>query len=108
MLLGIAGFEFRYQMRKPVFWVAVAIFFLLAFGADLERERQHRHTARRPQERALRDRRRDLIFALFYLFVTTAFVANAIVRDDSTGFGPIVRATPVTAPTSCSGGSSAA
>src|SRR4029079_17135906 len=30
-------------------------------------------------------------------FVVTAFVANAIVRDDSTGFAPIVRATSVTA-----------
>ena len=34
---------------------------------------------------------------LFYLFVVTAFVANAIVRDDSSGFAPIVRATSVTA-----------
>ena len=33
---------------------------------------------------------------VFYLFVVTAFVANAIVRDDSSGFAPIVRATSVT------------
>ena len=32
MLLGIAGFEIRYQLRNPVFWVAIAIFFLLGFG----------------------------------------------------------------------------
>ena len=32
------------------------------------------------------------VFSLFYLFVVTAFVANAIVRDDSTGFSPIIRA----------------
>ena len=33
---------------------------------------------------------------IFYLFVITAFVANAIVRDDSSGFAPVVRATRVT------------
>ena len=33
---------------------------------------------------------------LFYLFVVTAFVANAIVRDETTGFAPMVRATSVT------------
>ena len=37
------------------------------------------------------------VFSLFYLFIVTAFVANAIVRDDNSGFAPIVRATSVTA-----------
>ena len=32
MLFGITGFEIRYQLRNPVFWVAVAIFFLMGFG----------------------------------------------------------------------------
>jgi ABC-type transport system involved in multi-copper enzyme maturation permease subunit len=30
------------------------------------------------------------------MFVTTAFVSNAVIRDDETGFGPIVRSTKVT------------
>ena len=33
MFLKIAGFEFRYQTRNPVFWVAAILFLLLAFGA---------------------------------------------------------------------------
>ena len=33
--------------------------------------------------------------AVFFMFVTTAFVANVIVRDDETGFGPIIRSTRV-------------
>ena len=33
MFSKIAGFEFRYQLRNPVFWVAAGIFFLLTFGA---------------------------------------------------------------------------
>ena len=28
----IAVFEFRYQVRQPVFWVAGVLFFLLTFG----------------------------------------------------------------------------
>ena len=32
MLLGITGFEIRYQLRNPVFWVSLAIFFLMGFG----------------------------------------------------------------------------
>ena len=28
----LAAFEIRYQLRNPVFWVSVAIFFLLGFG----------------------------------------------------------------------------
>jgi hypothetical protein len=31
--------------------------------------------------------------SIFYMFVTTAFVSNVVVRDDETGFGPIVRST---------------
>ena len=33
MFAGILGFELRYQLKNPVFWVAVVIFFLMAFGA---------------------------------------------------------------------------
>ena len=99
MLLGITGFEIRYQLRNPV---------LLGCGRDLlparlrpdgERERQHRHARRRARERAVtRSPSRPAILSLFYLFVVTAFVANAIVRDDTSGFAPIVRATSVTQP----------
>ena len=32
MLRGIFSFEIRYQLRNPVLWVAIAIFFLLGFG----------------------------------------------------------------------------
>ena len=38
----------------------------------------------------------QLILSLFYMFVTTAFVANVVVRDDETGFGPIIRSTRIT------------
>ncbi len=33
--------------------------------------------------------------SVFAIFILTAFVANVVVRDDETGYGPIIRATPV-------------
>ena len=97
MLLGITGFEVRYQLRNPVFWVSIAIFFLLGFGLTASENVSigtpggvHENA---PNAVAVA----TSVFTLFYLFVVTAFVANAIVRDDTSGFAPIVRATSVTA-----------
>ncbi len=96
MFLGIAGFEIRYQLRNPVFWVAIAIFFLMGFGLTASENVSigtpggvHENA---PSAIAIA----TSIFSLFYIFVVTAFVANAIVRDESSGFGPIVRSTSVT------------
>ena len=33
MLGRIAAFEFRYQLKNPVLWVAATMFFLLAYGS---------------------------------------------------------------------------
>src|SRR6476619_4391317 len=97
MLLGISGFEVSYQLRNPVFWVAVAIFFLMGFGITASENVSigapggvHENA---PNAIAIA----TAVFSLFYVFVVTAFVANAIVRDDASGFAPIVRATSVTA-----------
>ena len=32
MFSKIAGFEFRYQLRNPVFWVVVLLFAFMAFA----------------------------------------------------------------------------
>ena len=97
MVFGITGFEIRYQLRNPVFWVAIAIFFLMGFGITAS-ENVRIGTPGAVHENAPYAIAVALSsFALFYLFVITAFVANAIVRDDNSGFAPIVRATSVTA-----------
>src|SRR4051794_25363226 len=95
MIFGITGFEIRYQLRNPVFWVSIAIFFLMGFGLTASQNVSvgtpggvHENA---PNAIAVT----MAIFTLFYLFVITAFVANAIVRDDTSGFAPIVRATSV-------------
>ncbi|HEY1612805.1 MAG TPA: M1 family aminopeptidase [Rhizomicrobium sp.] len=95
MLRRIAGFEFRYQTRSPVFWVAFGIFFLLAFGATTipqitigDRGSTHVNAPFAIVEMLG-------IMSIFAIFMLTAFVANVIVRDDESGFGPIVLATPM-------------
>ena len=96
ILLGIIRFEIGYQARNPVFWVAIAVFFLLGFGLTAS-ENVGIGTPGAVRENAPHAIMIALnVFSLFYLFVITAFVANAIVRDDISGFAPIVRATHVT------------
>ncbi len=96
MFLKIAGFEFRYQTRNPVFWVAVVLFVLLSFGAVASENVQLGNTANIHKNAPWVIAQANLVFAVIYMFVTTAFVANVVIRDDETGFGPMVRATRVT------------
>jgi ABC-type transport system involved in multi-copper enzyme maturation permease subunit len=96
MFLGIARFELRYQLRNPVFWVAVAVFFLLGFGLTAS-ENVGIGTPGAVEENApYAIMIATNVFTLFYLYVITAFVANAIIRDEASGFAPIIRATHVT------------
>ncbi len=94
--MGIAGFEIRYQLKNPVFWVAIAIFFLLGFGLTASENVSIGTPGAVHENAPYAIAIATAVLTLFYLFVVTAFVANAIVRDDSSGFAPIVRATPVT------------
>lgn len=96
MFAGITAFEIRYQLKNPVFWVGVAIFLLLGFAVTAS------ENLRIGTPGAVHENAPYAIAVLVagstlsYLFIITAFVANALVRDDSSGFAPIVRATPVT------------
>jgi aminopeptidase N len=93
MFARIAAFEFRYQLKNPVFWVAAGIFFLLTFGSVTIDEVQIGSNANVHVNSPFAMAETQLVLALFFMFVSTAFVANVVVRDDETGFGPIVRAT---------------
>ena len=97
MLLGITGFEIRYQLRNPVFWVAIAIFFLIGFGIAASENVSIGTPGAVHENAPFAIAIATVVLSLFDLFVVTAFVANAIVRDDATGFSPIIRATSVTA-----------
>ncbi len=96
MFAGVFGFELRYQLRNPVFWVAVVVFFLLVFGATTVDQIRigSGGNVHKNAPYAIANVLAQL--SLLYMFVSTAFVANVVVRDDDTGFGPIVRATRIT------------
>ena len=96
LLLGITRFEIRYQLKNPVFWVAIAIFFLLGFGLTASENVSIGTPGAVHENSPFAIAIATAVFTLFYLFIVTAFVANAIVRDDTSGFAPIVRATSVT------------
>jgi ABC-2 type transport system permease protein len=96
MLAKIAAFEIRYQLRSPLFVVAFLIFFLLAFGSVTVSTIQigARGNVNINSPHAILQT--ISIMSLFAIFVVTAFVANVVIRDDETGFAPILRATQVT------------
>jgi aminopeptidase N len=96
MLFGITRFEIRYQLRNPVFWVSVAIFFLLGFGITASENVRIGTPGAVHENAPYAIAIATAVLSIFYLFVVTAFVANAIVRDDASGFAPMVRATSVT------------
>ncbi|HEX2210372.1 MAG TPA: M1 family aminopeptidase [Longimicrobium sp.] len=94
MLTNLARFEFRYLLRNPLLWVsaaaALAFFFLsTSAGFGLASEGGLLENA------ALATLRKYLMVSVVFMFVTTSFVANAVIRDDETGFGPIIRSTRI-------------
>lgn len=95
MFASIAGFEFRYQLRQPLFWITFAIFFLLTFGAVTVDEIQIGAGGNTNINAPYAIAQTLGIMSIFAMFVTTAFVANVVIRDDETGFGGIVRSTRV-------------
>ena len=95
MLRHIARFEWRYQLRSPVFWVGCALFFLLTFGSVTVDQIQigSRGNVNVNSPYAILDTLGTL--SLFSIFVIVAMVASVVIRDDETGFAPIIRATSV-------------
>jgi hypothetical protein len=95
MFATIARFELRYQMRNPVFWVGIALFFLLTFGATTAESIRLGSGGNIHTNAPTAIAQIQLIMSLFFMFVTTAFVGNVVVRDDETGFGGIIRSTKI-------------
>jgi ABC-2 type transport system permease protein len=93
MLRRIAAFELRYQLANPILWITAAAVFLAAFAATgsgflAEDQAVHRNS---PFELISL----YVMFSALFMFVTTAFVADVVLRDDQTGFGPILRSTRI-------------
>jgi ABC-2 type transport system permease protein len=95
MFGAITAFELRYQLRQPVFWIAALVFFLVSltlastdFISVGSGGNVHKNS---PQAIAVG----TAVWSVFFMFAATAFAANIIVRDDETGYGPIVRSTRI-------------
>jgi ABC-2 type transport system permease protein len=96
MLTKIARFEFRYVLRNPLLWVtAAATFGMMVIGMSVDGFELGSEGGL--LENATFAIAKDyLIISTLFMFVTTSFVANVTLRDDETGFGPIIRSTPIT------------
>ncbi|WP_295802217.1 ABC transporter permease subunit [uncultured Microbulbifer sp.] len=96
MLLSIAKFEFRYQLRQPVFIVTSLIFFLLTFGATTADNIQiggaNGSTLINSPYAIMQTL---LIMSVFGIFITTAFAANPVLRDRDMKMDGIVFSTPI-------------
>lgn len=95
MLTRIAAFEARYQLRSPLFAVAFALFFLLTFGAVTIDEIQIGAKGNVNINSPYAILQTLSTMNLLLVFIVTAFVANVVIRDDETGFAPILRATRI-------------
>jgi aminopeptidase N len=97
MFARIAAFEFRYQLKNPVLWVAAGLFFLFSYGVMASDNVSIGGVGGNTNENGPFSLAMiQLTFSVFFMFVSTAFVANVILRDDDTSYGPIVRSTRIT------------
>jgi ABC-type transport system involved in multi-copper enzyme maturation permease subunit len=94
LALRVAGFEFRLQVRSPVFLIVVAISALMVVGSLTVEQLQVgplRAGNRTSAEAVLAV---HLVWSLFFLFTAAAFAADAALRDETARSGEIVRSTP--------------
>jgi len=93
-ILGhVARFEWRYQLRSPVFWVGCLIFFLLSYGSVTVDTIQIGARGNVNLNSPFAILQTLAVMSLFAVFVVVAMVANVVIRDDETGFAPILRST---------------
>ncbi|MEP6504477.1 MAG: aminopeptidase, partial [Betaproteobacteria bacterium] len=95
MFRHIAAFEWRYQLKSPVFWVGCLLFFLFAFGATTIDQIQIGSLGNVHKNSPFAILQTTEIMNVFAIFVTVSMVAGVVLRDDETNFAPIIRSTSV-------------
>ncbi|HUP90378.1 MAG TPA: ABC transporter permease, partial [Longimicrobiales bacterium] len=95
LLVDVARFEFRYLLRNPLMWLTAAATFALFFAAMSLKGMELGSEGGMLENASYATVRNYMIISTFFMFVTTSFVANVVVRDDETGFGPIIRSTRI-------------
>ena len=96
MFARIAAFEFRYQLRQPAFWVIAIVFALIGFGVVAAPGNVsigaggnvHKNA---PYALAIV----NFAMATFFMLGSTVIVANVVVRDVQSGFGPMIHSTRI-------------
>lgn len=94
-MLPVFAFELRQQLRSHVFWIVFAISALMVAGALWIPELRVGLGAAGSVNGSAAIIRTHLVWTLFYMFTAAALSADAVLRDDLTGFAPIIRSTPV-------------
>jgi len=95
MLARIAAFELRYQIRSTLFSIVFAIFFLLTFASVGS---EHVHIGGRGNVNVNSPYailQTLSIMSVFAIFIVVAFVANIVIRDQETGFAPLLFSTRI-------------
>lgn len=96
MLGAIARFETRYHLRQPLFYILTGIFALLAFGGVADEDitigggvgNVYRNAPYVTMQFML-------VLGVFGVLTTTAFVANAVLRDFDIGIDPLFFSSPI-------------
>ena len=73
MFATIARFELRYQIRNPVFWVGITLFFLLTFGATTAESIRLGSGGNIHTNAPTAIAQIQLIMSLFFMSVTTSW-----------------------------------
>ncbi|MDP1861821.1 MAG: M1 family aminopeptidase [Gemmatimonadaceae bacterium] len=95
MFRHIAAFELRYQLTSPTFWVTSLIFFLLAFAATTSDTLQIGWGGQVFRNAPYAIVLGSLVLVIWAVFIVTAFVSDVVLRDEETGFGPIMHSTRI-------------
>jgi ABC-2 type transport system permease protein len=96
MFRRIAAFEFRYQVNGAAFWVIAIAFLLMGFCITAVNGLNIGSGGNIHKNAPIAIGLAHLILSIYYMLGTTALVANAVIRDDDTGFAPIIRSTRIT------------
>jgi aminopeptidase N len=95
MFRHIAAFELRYQMRSPLFWITALVFALLTFGSIASDTVRIGASGNVKANSPFAIVQTLQVMSVFAVFIVAAFLANVIVRDDETRFGPILHSTRI-------------
>jgi ABC-type transport system involved in multi-copper enzyme maturation permease subunit len=94
-MVRLAWQEFLQQLGGRVFWIVFGVSVLMVAGATAIDELRVGLSDEGARTGAAAIVRTHLVWTLFFLFTAAAFVGEAALRDDASGFADLVRATPV-------------